>query len=145
VVPYHARFIWCLDAFDEENGATRVVPGSHRWNGRIDMSGATFYESVPAIAPAGSVIIYTDLLLHGTGANVSTNRQRASINFGYCPPWVRPSINFPLVLDPRTVKGASRTVRQLLGYSTVVEGFDYPWRSASDELRALAVPATIEY
>jgi ectoine hydroxylase-related dioxygenase (phytanoyl-CoA dioxygenase family) len=144
-VPYHARFIWCLDAFDEENGATRVVPGSHRWNDRVDMSGATFYESVPAIAPAGSVIVYSDMLLHGTGANVSADRQRASINFGYCPPWCRPLINFPLVLDPRAMKNTSRTVRQLLGYSSVVNGFDYPWTAASDDVRSLAVTATIEY
>lgn len=145
VVPYQARFIWCLDSFDEENGATRVVPGSHRWNDRIDMSGGTFFKSVPAVAPAGSLIIYTDMLLHGTGGNVSTNRQRASINFGYCPPWCRPLINFPLVLDPRKVEGASPTVRKLLGYSSVVNGFDSPWHSATDELRALAVSATIEY
>ena len=144
-VPCHARFIWCLDPFDEENGATRVVPGSHLWNDRIDMSGATFYESVPAIAPAGSVLIYTDMLLHGTGANISADRQRASINFGYCPPWHRPSVNFPLVLDPGCIKGASRTVRQLLGYTTVVDGFDVPWYSASEELRSLTVPVTIEY
>ena len=144
-VPYQARFIWCLDPFDEENGATRVVPGSHRWNDRVDMSGATFYESVPAVAPAGSLIIYTDMLLHGTGANVSTNRQRASINFGYCPPWCRPLINFPLVLDPSSMQGASRTLRQLLGYSSVVNGFDYPWSSAPKELSSLVVPATIEY
>lgn len=144
-VPYHARFIWCLDAFDEDNGATRIVPGSHRWNDRVDMSGATFYESVPAIAPAGSLIIYTDMLLHGTGANVSADRQRASINFGYCPPWGRPLINFPLVLDPGFMKSTSRTVRQLLGYSSVANGADYVWTSASDELRSLVVPSTIEY
>ncbi|NIJ17914.1 phytanoyl-CoA dioxygenase family protein [Sphingobium vermicomposti] len=144
-VPYQARFIWCLDAFDEENGATRVVPGSHQWNDRVDISGATFYESVPAVAPAGSLIIYTDMLLHGTGANISADRQRASINFGYCPPWCRPLTNFPLVLDPRTMEGASRTLRQLLAYSSVVNGFDYPWNSASEELRSISVPATIEY
>ena len=143
--PGHARFIWCLDPFDEENGATRVVPGSQRWNDRVDMSGGTFYESVPAIAPAGSVLIYSDMLLHGTGANVTADRQRASVNFGYCPPWMRPLINFPLVLDPAAVKGASRTVRQLLGYTSVVDGFDTPWYSASDELRSLVVPPTIEY
>ncbi|NIJ17896.1 phytanoyl-CoA dioxygenase family protein [Sphingobium vermicomposti] len=144
-VPYQARFIWCLDPFDEENGATRVVPGSHRWNDRIDMSGATFYESVPAVAPAGSLIIYSDMLLHGTGANISTNRQRASINFGYCPPWCRPLVNFPLVLDPRTVEGASRMLRQVLGYSSVVNGFDSPWQSASEKLRSMTVTPTLDY
>lgn len=145
LTPVHARFIWCLDPFDEENGATRVVPGSHCWNDRIDMSGATFYESLPAIAPAGSLLIYSDMLLHGTGANSSKDRQRASVNFGYCPPWLRPLINFPLVLDPKTMAGTSRTLRQLLGYSSVVDGFDMPWNSASDELRSLTVPANIQY
>jgi ectoine hydroxylase-related dioxygenase (phytanoyl-CoA dioxygenase family) len=143
--PNQSRFIWCLDEFAEENGATRVVPGSHRWNDRIDMTGATFYESVPAEAPAGSIIIYTDMLLHGTGANISADRERASINFGFTMPWCRPSINFPLVLDPEVMKDTSRTVRQVLGYSSVVNGGDYPWDSASEELRALCVPATMTY
>lgn len=143
--PNQSRFIWCLDEFAEENGATRVVPGSHRWNDRVDMTGDTFYASVPAEAPAGSIIIYTDMLLHGTGANISANRERASINFGYTMPWCRPSVNFPLVLDPEVMKGTSPTLRQLLGYSSVMNGGDYPWDSASDELRALCVPATMTY
>jgi ectoine hydroxylase-related dioxygenase (phytanoyl-CoA dioxygenase family) len=143
--PLQSRFIWCLDEFAEENGATRVVPGSHLWNDRIDMTGATYYESVPAEAPPGSLIIYSDMLLHGTGANVSTDRERAGVIVGYCPPWCRPMINFPLVLDPAVMVGTSRTLRQLLGYSSVSIGFDEQWESAPAELRALCVPATMEY
>jgi len=143
--PLQSRFIWCLDEFAEENGATRVVPGSHLWNDRIDMTGATYYESVPAEAPPGSLIIYSDMLLHGTGANVSTDRERAGVIVGYCPPWCRPMINFPLVLDPAVMAGTSRTLRQLLGYSSVSIGFDEQWESAPAELRALCVPATMEY
>jgi ectoine hydroxylase-related dioxygenase (phytanoyl-CoA dioxygenase family) len=143
--PLQSRFIWCVDPFEAENGATRVVPGSHLWNDRIDMSGATHYESVPAEAPPGSLIVYTDMVLHGTGANVSKDRERASINVGYCPPWCRPLINFPLVIDPKVMEGSSRTLRQLLGYSSVALGGDYQWDSASDQLRALCVPATMEY
>jgi ectoine hydroxylase-related dioxygenase (phytanoyl-CoA dioxygenase family) len=121
------------------------VPGSHLWNDRIDMSGATYYESVPAEAPPGSLIVYTDMLLHGTGANVSADRERASVNVGYCPPWCRPLVNFPLVLDPKVMKGTSRTLRQLLGYSSVALGADYQWESASEDLRGLCVPAVMEY
>jgi len=143
--PLQSRFIWCLDEFAEENGATRVVPGSHLWNDRIDMTGATYYESVPAEAPPGSLIIYSDMLLHGTGANVSTDRERAGVIVGYCSPWCRPMINFPLVLDPAVMAGTSRTLRQLLGYSSVSIGFDEQWESAPAELRALCVPATMEY
>ncbi|WP_380879246.1 hypothetical protein ACFB49_21180 [Sphingomonas sp. DBB INV C78] len=143
--PLQSRFIWCLDPFEEANGATRVVPGSHRWNDRIDMTGGTYYESLAAEAPAGSLIIYSDMLLHGTGANTSQDRERAGVIVGYCPPWCRPMINFPLVLDPTVMAGTSRTLRQLLGYSSVSIGFDEQWDSASDELRALCVPATMDY
>src|SRR6185295_18867657 len=131
--PLLAQFILCVDTFDEGNGATRVVPGSHLWD-EVDMSGATYYESVPAEGPAGSLIIYTDLLLHGTGANTSEDRERAALLFGYCAPWCRPMVNYPLVLDPKAIKGASSTVRQLLGYSDTVVGFRERWNNASEEL-----------
>jgi len=124
---------------------TRVVPRSHLWNDCIDMTGGTFYESVAAIASPGSLIVYSDMLLHGTGANVSTDRERAGVIVGYCPPWCRPMINSPLVLDPEVVKGMSRTLRQLLGYSSVSIGFDEQWDSASEALRNLCVQATMEY
>ncbi len=144
-LPLQSRFIWCLDPFDEEVGATRVVPGSHLWNDRYDNSGATFYETVAAEAPAGSLIIYSDMLLHGTGANVSADRERAAVIVGYCPPWCRPMINFPLVLDPQVMQGTSRTLRQLLGYTSVAIGFEEPWDGVSQEMRDLCVPPTIAY
>jgi ectoine hydroxylase-related dioxygenase (phytanoyl-CoA dioxygenase family) len=143
--PLQSRFIWCLDQFDAENGATRMVPGSHRWNDRIDMSGGTYYESVAAEAPAGSLLIYTDMVLHGTGANVSTDRERAGVIVGYCPPWCRPMINFPLVLDPEVMEGTSKTLRQLLGYSSVSIGFDEQWEGFGEPLRRLCVPATMDW
>jgi len=143
--PLQSRFIWCLDPFDAENGATRVVPGSHLCDDRVDMTGGTFYETVPAEAPPGSLIVYSDMLLHGTGANLSPDRERAGVIVGYCPPWCRPMINFPLVLDPEVMADASVTLRQLLGYSSVSIGFDEQWESAPAELRALCVPATLTY
>lgn len=143
--PLQSRFIWCLDDFVEQNGATRVVPGSHLWNERIDMTGGSYYESVPAEAPAGSLIIYSDMLLHGTGANTSADMERAGVIVGYCPPWCRPMITFPLVLDPKVMQGTSKTLRQLLGYSSVSIGFDEQWESASEELRSLCVPVTMEW
>lgn len=143
--PTQSRVIWCLDEFDEEVGATRVVPGSHLLKGNIDMSGDTYYESVAAEAPAGSIIVYSDQLLHGAGANTSTDRERAGVIAGYCPPWHRPMINFPLVLDPEVMQGTSVALRQLLGYTSVAIGFDEQWEGASDELRALCVPAKMVY
>jgi ectoine hydroxylase-related dioxygenase (phytanoyl-CoA dioxygenase family) len=137
------RFIWCLDDFVEENGATRVVPGSHR--DTEPQSWTVQYESVPAEAPAGSVLIYTDLLLHGTGANVSSNLERAGVIIGYCPPWWKPMINFPMTTDPEVMKGSSKVLRQLMGYSSVSVGFDEPWTYAPEAVKELVVPPEMEW
>lgn len=137
------RFIWCLDDFVEENGATRVVPGSHR--DTEPQSWTVQYESVPAEAPAGSVLIYTDLLLHGTGANVSTDLERAGVIIGYCPPWWKPMINFPMTTDPNVLEGSSKVLRQILGYSSVAVGFEEPWAFAPDAVQALVVPPEMEW
>ncbi|ANI79647.1 MULTISPECIES: phytanoyl-CoA dioxygenase family protein [Sphingobium] len=137
------RFIWCLDDFVEENGATRVVPGSHR--DTEPQSWTVQYESVPAEAPAGSVLIYTDLLLHGTGANVSSNLERAGVIIGYCPPWWKPMINFPMTTNPEVMKGSSKVLRQLMGYSSVSVGFDEPWTYAPEAVKELVVPPEMEW
>jgi len=137
------RFIWCLDDFVEENGATRVVPGSHR--DTENQSWTVQYESIPAEAPAGSVLIYTDLLLHGTGANTSTNLERAGVIVGYCPPWWNPMIKFPLTTDPKVMQGSSRTLRQLMGYSSVAIGFDEPWEFAPQEIQDLLVTPEMDW
>lgn len=139
-----SRFIWCLDDFTEENGATRMVPGSQN-AGPADLTGATIYESVPAEAPRGSMIIYDDRILHGTGANVSADKERAGVIVGYTPPWCRPMIHFPSVLNPERMKDASATVRQLLGYSSVSVGFDAPWEYATDAVRDLVVPPKMNW
>ena len=109
------------------------------------MSGETYYESVPAEAPAGSLIIYSEMTLHGAGANTSKDMERAGVIVGYCPPWCRPMINFPLVLDPKVMQGTSHTLRQLLGYTSVSIGFDEEWEGATDELGSLCVPVTMEW
>jgi ectoine hydroxylase-related dioxygenase (phytanoyl-CoA dioxygenase family) len=137
------RFIWCLDDFVEENGATRVVPGSHR--DTENQSWTVQYESIPAEAPAGSVLIYTDLLLHGTGANTSTNLERAGVIIGYCPPWWNPMIKFPLTTNPKVMQGSSRTLRQLMGYSSVAIGFDEPWEFAPQEIQDLLVTPEMDW
>lgn len=141
--PAQTRFIWCLDDFVEENGATRMVPGSHR--DTEPQSWAVRYESVPAEAPAGSVLIYTDMLLHGTGANTSTDLERAGVIVGYCPPWWKPMINFPMTTDPKVMRDSSKVLRQLMGYSSVAIGFDEPWTFAPDAVNDLLVTPEMEW
>lgn len=137
------RFIWCLDDFVEENGGTRMVPGSHR--DTEPQSWTVRYESVAAEAPAGSVLIYTDMLLHGTGANTSSDLERAGVIIGYCPPWWKPMINFPMTTDPQALQDSTKVLRQLMGYSSVAVGFDEPWTHAPQAVRDLVVTPEMDW
>jgi ectoine hydroxylase-related dioxygenase (phytanoyl-CoA dioxygenase family) len=73
--------IWLLDDFTAENGATRVVPGSHRWGQRPsdvmpDPAGA-HSDQVQLLAPAGTVVIFNSHLWHGGTLNHSSAPRRA--------------------------------------------------------------------
>ena len=73
--------IWLLDVFTAENGATRVVPGSHR---SVSMPrdmmadpSERHPDEVLLLAPAGTVVIFNSHLWHGGTLNRSTKPRRA--------------------------------------------------------------------
>jgi ectoine hydroxylase-related dioxygenase (phytanoyl-CoA dioxygenase family) len=73
--------IWLLDEFTADNGATRVVPGSHRsgkspGDVRPDVRGAHPGE-VLLLAPAGTVVVFNSHLWHGGTLNHSSSPRRA--------------------------------------------------------------------
>ncbi|WP_460989420.1 phytanoyl-CoA dioxygenase family protein [Sphingobium sp. TomTYG45] len=77
--------IWAVEDFTEENGATHVVPGSHKWpftrQARRD-------ESVQAVMKAGSVLLYNGTVIHSGGENCSTVARKA-LNVTYTLGWLR--------------------------------------------------------
>jgi ectoine hydroxylase-related dioxygenase (phytanoyl-CoA dioxygenase family) len=105
--------MWPLDDFTLENGATRFVPGSHRWEpGR----GATEEETTAAVMPAGSVLIYVGNLVHGGGAN-HTDRPRLGVILEYAASWLRPQENHVLAVPQETVRELPERLQELLGYN----------------------------
>jgi ectoine hydroxylase-related dioxygenase (phytanoyl-CoA dioxygenase family) len=112
----HAELVintmWALDDFTTENGATLVVPGSHRWP--ADRR-AVESEAVPATMPAGSVLFYVGSLFHAGGANRTTTT-RLGVILEFCAGWLRPQENHFLGVPKEIVRELPDRLRELLGY-----------------------------
>ena len=89
--------MWALTDFVEANGATRVVPGSHKAE---DPRAFTSADTVPAEMPRGSVVLYTGRTVHGGGANTS-DQARTGVNVDYVLGWLRQEENQYLSVPDR--------------------------------------------
>ena len=73
--------IWLLDDFTAGNGATRVVPGSHRWGKAprdvMADSRTAHPDEVLLLAPAGTVVVFNSHLWHGGTLNRSSRPRKA--------------------------------------------------------------------
>jgi ectoine hydroxylase-related dioxygenase (phytanoyl-CoA dioxygenase family) len=106
--------MWALTDFTEENGATRVLPGSHRAHGNPEPGRE--YETVAAEMPRGSVLVWHGSLWHGGGANTSGER-RVGIAMNYCAGYIRQQENQQLGIPREIARGFSARLRELVGYS----------------------------
>ncbi len=105
--------MWPLVDFTAVNGATRIVPGSHRW--ATERPGPAT-ETVAAELRAGSALLYLGSLWHGGGANESA-RARLGVVLHYCVGWLRPAENHVLVVPPAMARGLDERLQELLGYN----------------------------
>lgn len=104
--------MWALSDFRGDNGATRIVPGSHRWEQE-----RTPYEDeiVTAGMPAGSALIYTCGVLHGGGDNRSGD-VRTGLALQYALGWLRQEENQYLVNPPEVAREYPERLQRLVGY-----------------------------
>ena len=90
--------MWMLTDFNEENGATRVVPYSHRVGSYPTALAKDFMMSVEG--KPGDVMMWHGGIWHGFGANRSTS-PRMGLNCGYIPHWISGEIDSSWVpIDP---------------------------------------------
>lgn len=129
--PAVCNSVWLLDDFTAHNGATRLVPGSHRWgrNPRdvLENPLAPYPGEVMIIAPAGTVVVYNAHVWHGGTANRTGMHRRALHSF-----YVRRDLPQQQwqkkLLRPETQARLSPAMRELLALDD----------SLNDELSAAA-------
>jgi hypothetical protein len=124
--------IWATTDFTEENGATRVIPGSTKY---ADSHPVRHSDTVGAVMPKGSVVVYTGSVFHGGGANTS-NTRRAGINIDYCLGWLRQEENQYLACPPDVAKELPDDLVRLIGYSRAAYALGY-FGNSQDPIEAL--------
>ena len=106
--------IIALVDFDRDNGATRVVPRSQRWD-RLRFPEPD--EIADAAMRAGSAVIYLGSTLHGGGENRSADRWRRGIHLSYTLGWLRTEENNYLAVPPAVAARLPRLCQEVLGYA----------------------------
>lgn len=106
--------VLALVDFSAGNGATRVVPCSHRWEPGRE---ARDNELVAAEMPAGSAVIYLGSTIHAGGANTTSSQWRRGMHVSYCVGWLRTEENHYLATPLETVRSLPRESQELLGFA----------------------------
>ena len=114
--PLTTQNVWMLDDFTSENGATCVVPGSHRTRKKPRWAEDSIEGEIVLTAPAGSVAIWLSNTWHRSGPNRTDQPRRAILSY-YCRSWIKPFTDFRSGMTPETMARFSPTVGYLMGFS----------------------------
>jgi ectoine hydroxylase-related dioxygenase (phytanoyl-CoA dioxygenase family) len=112
--PLGLSVIWAIEEFTADNGATELIPRSHRW-GEAHPNPAG-ERSFVAEMPAGSALVFDAALWHRGGANRSPGT-RLAVSPQYCQPFLRPQESQLLIVPPEAARACSPRARSMLGYS----------------------------
>jgi len=118
-------FILMVDEFRPDNGATRFVPGSHRWTRQpedvLTDPAAPYTGEVVACGAAGSMILFDASTWHGHSANTSP-RTRRSLQGTFIPRSGRAATDFAARMTPATLARLGAVPRYLIGVVEEVSG-----------------------
>ncbi len=111
--PVVVNTMWAFDDFTKANGATRLIPKSHKWTDRTPTGKEKF---VYAEMPAGSVMFYPGNAWHSGGAN-ATDKPRLGVILEYVASWLRAQENHVLAVPREIVATLPERLQELLGYN----------------------------
>jgi ectoine hydroxylase-related dioxygenase (phytanoyl-CoA dioxygenase family) len=116
--PCRLQLMLAMTEFTSANGATLVIPGSHHWD---DERAPAYAETVPAVMPAGSALLWQGGVYHGGGAN-TTDSPRYSLSLALDLGNLRQEENQYLAVPRETVQTLPEEVQRLLGWDRCPPG-----------------------
>jgi ectoine hydroxylase-related dioxygenase (phytanoyl-CoA dioxygenase family) len=113
--PAVVNCMFMLTDYTEQNGATRIVPGSHLSGAQPSAVIPHPVETVAAEAPAGTAVLFEGRTWHAAGLN-RTDQARLGVTCTYCGPMFRQLTNFTVGTRDDVLRDASPLLRRLLGF-----------------------------
>ncbi len=108
------NFLVALTDFTQENGATRVIPGSNHWSDFEDRG--TPEQTIPAVMNAGDVLLISGKTAHGGGANRTGDEYRRGLAFTFNAGFLTGEEAYPFLVDRELAKTLSPRVQRMLGF-----------------------------
>lgn len=131
--PLLCNALIALCDFTADNGATQVVPGSHRWPERPS---PPYPEGKPVEINAGDALIWNGSLWHTAAAN-RTDAPRPALTINFCVGFVRQQVNQQLSIPRELVRCFEPRLQELIDYGLYAGKMGrIDWRPPADYLDA---------
>ncbi len=106
--------LYYLDNTTPENGATWLVPASHRSFITKPQSEEMAQFAIQVVGKAGAVLLFDARLWHCAGNNQS-NTSRRLIKTLFVSPWLRPQMDYPRAIRPDVLERLNPRAREVIG------------------------------
>jgi ectoine hydroxylase-related dioxygenase (phytanoyl-CoA dioxygenase family) len=108
------NFVVALTPFTDANGATRVIPGSHKWQD-MEQNG-TQEDTIPAEMEVGDACFITGKVVHGGGANITEDSTRRAITLVFQCSYLTPEEAYAFNVDKETARTLTPRGQRMIGF-----------------------------
>ncbi|KAK0391530.1 hypothetical protein NLU13_1030 [Sarocladium strictum] len=108
------NFVVALTPFSAANGATRVIPGSHRWDD-FERNG-TQEDTVPAEMDVGDACFITGKVVHGGGANTTADSTRRAITLVFQCSYLTPEEAYAFNVEREVAGTLTPRGQRMIGF-----------------------------